>query len=513
MNGASHYAVLGVAVSAPLAVIRAAHRAQMREHHPDAATGSEAKAKALNEALRVLQDAKLRAAYDATLGLGIAAGSGTRGDAAFAGAAEDTRLARGAGAAEAERRVQSARVQARARAAAADAIARERERDESRARREAAARANARWFARQDPTRLAGHDVFARSDIRLASMGWHNRDYPPLHLRQAPRGRSAAPRMLARLLLGIVTVLACVPAAHATAGSRAPAATALLLLLLVPVPALLGGWARARGAPGPWPAVPYILFLAYAGGILLPALAGGPGANPVPIAWLAAYLLGIETVRATAGRGHPRGGALLDEAEIRERTLWECGDGDGTDGPRIEEVLTGQLLARLDRLPGSRTIHPLAWSGDGLPRVGHGVLCGNRLALLDSVNCPGGQYLWWHGRVVGRLPGRAPAELENNFPQALQGYRRMFPELQVRGWTVFHSSDGNEMLTNNQAPPELPRLVTADMALREVGDWLAAGEPHVVDRRALSRLVLGPGRGPGRGDRPPGAPARRNRPE
>jgi hypothetical protein len=317
VNGTNHYAVLGVAVSAPLPVIRAAHRAQMRQHHPDAATGSESVAKALNEALRVLQDAKLRAAYDARLGLDIAAVGGTRGNFSEAGAAQENQ------------RIRDARVQSAARAATTEAILRERERGEATARREAVARANAlrvaRRVARREPARTSGHDVFARGDIGLSSMGWHHREYPPLHIRGPARRGQALGRIGAWLLLAFVGVLACMPAAFAARGSRAPAATVILLLILVPVPALLGGWARARDRGGPWPAVPYVLFLAYACGILVPALAGGPHANALPLAGIGAYALGVEIMRATAapprhgGDGTARGGRLAGRRAVERR--------------------------------------------------------------------------------------------------------------------------------------------------------------------------------------------------
>jgi hypothetical protein len=290
-------------------VIRAAHRTQMRQHHPDAATGSESVAKALNEALRVLQDAKLRAIYDAKLGLDIAAAGGTRGNFSESGAAQENQ------------RVRDARVQAAARAATTEAILRERKRDEATARREAGARANALPVARRDPMRTTGRDVFARGDIGLSSMGRHHREYPPLHIRESARTGQALPRIGAWLLLALVSVLACAPSAFAARGSRAPAATAILLLILVPAPALLGGWARARGCEGPWPAVPYVLFLAYAGGILVPALAGGPA---LPLAGMGAYVLGVETFRATAGPRHggdgtARGGRLAGRRAAERR--------------------------------------------------------------------------------------------------------------------------------------------------------------------------------------------------
>lgn len=352
----------------------------------------------------------------------------------------------------------------------------------------------------------AGLDVFAVNDISLASMRWHNREYPPLHIRKSPRRRPAATRMLAWLLLLVVAVAACVPAALAARGSRAPAATAILLLLLLPVPALLGGWARAHGAAGPWPAVPQVLFLSYAGGIVVPALAGGPAASPAPLAWLGAYVLAIEAFRATADPRRRRSAKLLDLRQVRERTLWEF--GPAAEARRTGDTLTGQLLARLDHLPGSRRIHPLAFPGDPGRQVGHGVICGGRLALVDSVHGPGGRYTRREGRLAGMLPGRGQVEIEDRLPQAVLAYRRLFPELQVRGWTVLHPDDGTAMLASNQASDRMPRLATAEAALGEVGDWLAGGEPNVVDHLALSRLVLGHGKGEPRPDRTPGAAGR-----
>ena len=142
MSTANHYEVLGVAATAPVSVIRAAHRAQMREHHPDAGGATDAKAKALNEALRILADAALRADYDAKLAYRDA-------DARVPG--------RGPLGTDPKTRAHAAR-----------------------ARTEAAGRANARWFQAQDPARLAGIDVFARNRIDLSTMDWHRRDYPPL---------------------------------------------------------------------------------------------------------------------------------------------------------------------------------------------------------------------------------------------------------------------------------------------------------------------------------------------
>lgn len=520
MTVTNHYEVLGVAATAPLAVIKAAHRAQMREHHPDAATGSEAMAQALNEALRVLQDAKLRAAYDAALALGGAAAGGIRGDgptqwpgagpAPRSGDGPDPRSgdgpeprpgesARAPAPTEEERRARAERVRAEAREATAQAARRERERDAGSARREASARDNARWPAQQDPANLAGSDVFVRNGIRLSAMGWHNREYLPLEIREAPPRRSTPARMSAWVLLGLTVMLSGAPAVLAARNNGGPAA-ALLLLLLVLAPALAGGWARARGRGRTWSAVPYVLFLGYAGGFLVPALAGGPGANAVPLAWLGTYVLTVETFRATGVRPL-RARRLLEPQEIRRRTHWEPGPdpADGLPGTPAGpgELLTGQLLGALDRLPGCRRIHPLALPGNPNPWSGHGVLCGGRLALIDTLHRQGGQDLHRPGGPTGKLPGREAEAIGNRFPMALQEFSRSFPGLEVRGWSVSHGTDGARMPVDSPGSSEPGRPVSAEAMLREVGDWLAGGQPHVVDRQALSELVLGPG--PGRG--------------
>lgn len=66
---ATLYDVLGVAPDAPPERIRAAYRAQARQHHPDRTTGRRDDAMAdLNEAYRVLGDPARRLQYDRSIG-------------------------------------------------------------------------------------------------------------------------------------------------------------------------------------------------------------------------------------------------------------------------------------------------------------------------------------------------------------------------------------------------------------------------------------------------------------
>jgi curved DNA-binding protein CbpA len=63
----THYDVLGVAPSAPVAEVRRAYVALARQHHPDRPGGDAATMRAVNEAWTVLGDPGRRARYDRSL--------------------------------------------------------------------------------------------------------------------------------------------------------------------------------------------------------------------------------------------------------------------------------------------------------------------------------------------------------------------------------------------------------------------------------------------------------------
>jgi molecular chaperone DnaJ len=92
---ADHYAILGVTPGATTAEIKAAYRALVKRHHPDAG-GDQRTILALNAAWEVLRDGDRRRHYDHGAGLGVAApprsdGNGS-GPGQGAGAASDEEL-------------------------------------------------------------------------------------------------------------------------------------------------------------------------------------------------------------------------------------------------------------------------------------------------------------------------------------------------------------------------------------------------------------------------------------
>ncbi|MCT0208858.1 J domain-containing protein [Synechococcus sp. CS-1332] len=92
---ADHYATLGVPPGATLAEIKAAYRALVKRHHPDAG-GDQCTILALNAAWEVLRDRDRRRHYDHGAGLGVVApprpGGHGSGPGRGAGAASDEEL-------------------------------------------------------------------------------------------------------------------------------------------------------------------------------------------------------------------------------------------------------------------------------------------------------------------------------------------------------------------------------------------------------------------------------------
>jgi hypothetical protein len=122
------------------------------------------------------------------------------------------------------------------------------------------------------------------------------------------------------------------------------------------------------------------------------------------------------------------------------------------------------------------------------------LLSGYRLALIGSMLLPKGAYAW-DGNTLNH-GGRSVAP-----PQLGHVVRRMqdiFPELNVTGWTVVHSPDGNlhepviDRHRRSRGGSEVVQVVNAAGLSRGLKDFLASGPaPNTVNVPVLARLLRG----------------------
>jgi hypothetical protein len=134
--------------------------------------------------------------------------------------------------------------------------------------------------------------------------------------------------------------------------------------------------------------------------------------------------------------------------------------------------------------------HGLAWPGSVFADVDHAVLCGRRLALIESKTWLPGHYttndtgFWRDGR-----PFRGGGSL---LPEGVTAFRELLPDVDVRGVLVVYPSRVGEITTDEPADAEIPPM-TPEQFVREIGAWLAV-EPSTVDSaafRAVLRQVAG----------------------
>ncbi|MFJ4207141.1 J domain-containing protein [Paenarthrobacter sp. NPDC089675] len=133
---------------------------------------------------------------------------------------------------------------------------------------------------------------------------------------------------------------------------------------------------------------------------------------------------------------------LLSEAEAsrqvhgqpRKRGIF------GAEARIQRELRTVQLISKqvLSPIPAARLINGLRSPSDN-NHIDHAVLSGYRLALVGSMLLPKGAYAW-DGQSL-RHGGRtiAPPQLSH----IVRHMQDIFPELNVTGWVVLHSPDGN----------------------------------------------------------------------
>ena len=167
----------------------------------------------------------------------------------------------------------------------------------------------------------------------------------------------------------------------------------------------------------------------------------------------------------------------------------------GAQARLAREARTIQLLSRqlLPALPSTRLVNGLHAPGGGY--IDHALLGGYRLAIVHSMLLPKGVYRWEGDSLFRDGKHIDPPRIAPTVHQM----QALFPELNVTGWTVIHSPDGNlhEPVIDyarggEPSPTSTSNVVNAVNLVRELKMFLGTGPaPNVVDRSVLSRLLGG----------------------
>lgn len=164
----------------------------------------------------------------------------------------------------------------------------------------------------------------------------------------------------------------------------------------------------------------------------------------------------------------------------------------GAEARIQREERTAALIRRrvLGAIPSARLLNGLRSPADS-SHIAHGVLAGYRLALVDSMLVPRGNYAWDGAHLIhgGRVV--APPRVA----EAVRHFQNLFPELNVQGFVLVLTPDENlhEPVIDVRRGAEGPiEPLNAAKFVRELTFFLGSGpQPNVVFVPALARLLTG----------------------
>jgi hypothetical protein len=167
----------------------------------------------------------------------------------------------------------------------------------------------------------------------------------------------------------------------------------------------------------------------------------------------------------------------------------------GAEARIQREMRTVQLIIRqvLPAIPAARLVNGLQSPADN-SHIDHALLSGYRLALISSMLLPKGAYAW-DGQTLNH-GGRSIAPPQ--MAQIVRAMQDIFPELNVTGWTVIHSPDGNlhepviDRHRRAAGSSDIIQVVNAAGLVRGLKQFLSSGPtPNAVNVSVLARLLRG----------------------
>ncbi|WP_077490042.1 J domain-containing protein [Sinomonas mesophila] len=203
-------------------------------------------------------------------------------------------------------------------------------------------------------------------------------------------------------------------------------------------------------------------------------LAGEPAVYEPPFAPGAVPLVPAE-VAARAEHGQPRRRGLFGaEARIQRETR------------------TAALIRRhvLTEIPSARLLNGLRSPIDS-SHVAHAVLAGYRLALVDSMLVPRGNYAWDGAHLLHGSRVVAPPRLA----EQVRHFQNLFPELNVQGFVLVQTQGENPhepVIDVRRGAEGIIEPLNPAKFTRELKFFLASGpQPNTVFVPALARLLTG----------------------
>ncbi|MDQ4491021.1 DnaJ domain-containing protein [Sinomonas sp. ASV486] len=203
-------------------------------------------------------------------------------------------------------------------------------------------------------------------------------------------------------------------------------------------------------------------------------LAGEPAVYVPPFAPGSVPLLPAE-IAARAEHGVPRRRGLF-----------------GADARIQREQRTAALIRRrvLTAIPSARLLNGLRSPADST-HIAHAVLAGYRLALVDSMLVPRGNYAWDGEHLIHGSRVVAPPRLADQ----VRYFQNLFPELNVQGYILVQTPDEalhEPVIDVRRGAEGLIEPLNAAKFLRELTFFLSSGpQPNVVFIPALARLLTG----------------------
>ena len=173
------------------------------------------------------------------------------------------------------------------------------------------------------------------------------------------------------------------------------------------------------------------------------------------------------------------------------------------DGIEGERLTAAEIAWFLGAIPGVRLVNSIEFPGarSGAD-VDHAVVCGDKVAFIDSKAWKPGQYAMVSGQDAIRVGTSGAWDYHPaHMPTAVRRYQALLAKhrlrsIDVRGYIVVHPKSLAEPLRlSNDSGDGLVRLVTAQELITELGAWFTEDDEHArsVNRRLLTFLLRSAG--------------------